>query len=109
MTDPPIGAPGLADQLLYLSGLRHAYDNDRLWLYQFLTTTAPVRLGILTALPNALIVMAFGLFSLVTLRDKTTAYMFLGGAPLVLVLGAFVPAFTRARVKRLFKKNSLPP
>ncbi len=109
MADPPIATPSIGEQFLYLSGLRHTDGNDRLWLQRLLTTTPQFKLGVLTALPNALIVMAFGVVSLVVLRDNTTAYIMLGGAPLVVLVGALVPSFTRTRANRLMRKNSLPP
>jgi hypothetical protein len=99
--------PSPVQKLLYLSG-RAAPNEHRGWIHGVLRMQSPRRLGMLLALPNALILIVVAVVSIL-LGDKRGLAIFVAGAALVMITGALVPALSRARSAKLASKNGLAP
>lgn len=100
-----VAHPSTAQKILYLSGKR-ASPEHRDWLTGMLRNTDPGKLGVLLALPNAVVVAVAGLLSL-AIGEGGIAVFLLVASPVVLLGGALIPAITRRRAGRLKRRNRL--
>ena len=99
-----MAAPSTVQKILYLGG-KTASPEHREWLAGVLHNTDTGKLGLLLAVPNALIVATAGLLS-AAIGDTQFGLFWLIASPLVLFAGA-IPAISRRRVDRITRKNQL--
>jgi Flp pilus assembly protein TadB len=100
-----MGDPSWVHKLLYLGGKRAPHEH-RPWITDVLDTVETRKLGVLLALPNALIVCCVALVALL-LGDGLLAALLVGTALLVLVSGAGLPGVTRRRADRIALRNGV--
>ena len=73
-----------------LGGAQRATGDDLAWLRPFLNTAPVSRIGLMTSLPNAVILGATGLALRLTFGGAATGLLMMSGAVVALVVGATV-------------------
>ncbi len=100
-------SPSAWQKFLYLSGMKAAPDEHRDWIGDAVATPDPRRLGLLLALPNALMLSVAGTIMLLAFGDLL-GLVFLAASVVAFAIGAGVPSLTYRRAQKIAAKNGLP-